>query len=121
MGLRPRFKTPFAQARDKLVGYAIRPFAGFDSRTRFFIGYGVLVLATTLLLISNYSSGFTENYKEGDVVARTIIAPADITTVDISEKENDVPQPGKQLARYSISTPVAQKAPCRVFARAGTT
>ncbi len=87
MGLRPRFKTPLAQARDKLVGYAIRPFTVFDRRTRFFIGYGILVIATTLLLVSNYSSGFSENYKEGDVVARTIIAPADITTVDISEKE----------------------------------
>src|SRR5260370_39354941 len=87
MGLRPRFKTPLDQARDKLVGYAIRPFIAFDSRTRFFIGYGILVVSTTFLLLSNYSSGFTENYKEGDVVARTVIAPADITTVDISEKE----------------------------------
>jgi len=87
MGLRPRFKTPLDQARDKLVGYAIRPFIAFDSRTRFFLGYGILVVSTTFLLLSNYSSGFTENYKEGDVVARTVIAPADITTVDISEKE----------------------------------
>ena len=87
MGLRPRFKTPLSQARDKLLGYATRPFLRFDPRTRLFIGYGVLVVTTTLLLLSNYSSGFTENYKVGDVVTRTIVAPADITTVDISEKE----------------------------------
>lgn len=87
MGLRPRFKTPLSQARDKLVGYAIRPFMVFEPQTRFLIGCGILVVLTTLLLLSNYSSGFRENYKEGDVVLRAIIAPADITTVDVSETE----------------------------------
>jgi putative nucleotidyltransferase with HDIG domain len=87
MGLRPRFNTPFSQLRDKLIGYALRPFIAFEPRTRLFVGYGMLVLVTTLLLLSNYSSGFSENYKEGDVVAQTITAPADVTTVDISETE----------------------------------
>ena len=87
MGLRPRFKTPLSQARDKLVGYAIRPFMVFEPQTRFLIGCSILVVLTTLLLLSNYSSGFRENYKEGDVVLRAIIAPADITTVDVSETE----------------------------------
>ena len=87
MGLRPKFKTPLGQVRDKLVAYATRPFIAFNPQTRFFIGYGILVVSTTLLLVSNYSSGFTENYREGDVVTRTVISPADITTVDISEKE----------------------------------
>jgi putative nucleotidyltransferase with HDIG domain len=87
MGLRPRFKTPLSQARDKLLGYAIRPFMGFEPQTRFLIGCGILVVLTTLLLLSNYSSGFRENYTEGDVVLRAIIAPADITTVDLNETE----------------------------------
>ena len=87
MGLRPRFNTPLSQARDKLAGYALRPFIALEPRTRFLVGYGLLVLVTTLLLLSNYSSGFSENYKEGDVVAQTITAPADVTTVDISETE----------------------------------
>ena len=87
MGLRPRFKTPFSQARDKLAAYALRPFTALEPRTRFLVGYGVLVLVTTLLLLSNYSSGFSENYKEGEVVAQTITSPADVTTVDISETE----------------------------------
>ena len=43
MGLRPRFKTPFSQARDKLVAYAIRPFMVFQPRTRFLIGCAILV------------------------------------------------------------------------------
>jgi membrane-associated HD superfamily phosphohydrolase len=85
MGFRPRFKTPFSQARDKLLAYAIRPFMVFQPRTRFLIGCAVLVTLTTLLLITDYSSGFNETYKEGEVLARDIVAPADITTVDQSE------------------------------------
>src|SRR5262245_16154575 len=87
MGLRPRFKTPLSQTRDKLVSLAIRPFMMFEPRTRFFILSGILVLLTTPLLLSSYSSSFTLNYKEGDVLTRAIISPADITTVDLVETE----------------------------------
>ena len=88
MGLRPRFKTPFSQVRDKLVGYAVRPFMLFEPRTRFLIGCAILVIVTTLLLLTGSASTFTENYKEGDVLIRAIIAPADITTVDLAETEH---------------------------------
>jgi cyclic-di-AMP phosphodiesterase PgpH len=88
MGLRPRFKTPFSQARDKLVGYAIRPFLRFEPRTRFLILSGILVLLTTLLLLSSYTSRFNENFREGDVLNRAIISPADITAVDFTETEH---------------------------------
>ena len=87
MGLRPRFKTPFSQARDKVLAYAMRPLMVFRPRTRFLIGCGVLVLATTLLLLSNRSASFTDNYKIGDVVNRSIVAPADLTAVDTLETE----------------------------------
>ena len=87
MGLRPRFKTPFSQARDKLLAYVIRPFMVFEPRTRFLIGYAVLVTLTTALLVTDYSSGFRENYKEGEILARDIVAPTDITAVDEAETE----------------------------------
>ena len=87
MGLRPRFKTPFSQARDKLLAYAIRPFMVFEPRTRFLIGCAILVTLTTALLITDYSSGFSENYKEGEILARDIVAPLDITAVDEAETE----------------------------------
>jgi hypothetical protein len=80
MGLRPRFKSPLSQARDKLVSYAISPFKMFESRTRFLILFSLLVVLTTLLLLTSHSSGFNENYKEGDVLTHAVIAPADITT-----------------------------------------
>ena len=87
MGLRPRFKTPVSQARDKLLAYAIRPLKVFQPRTRFFIGCGVLVLLTTLLLLSNRPSNFNENYKLGDVLGRSIVAPTDLTAMDQAETE----------------------------------
>jgi cyclic-di-AMP phosphodiesterase PgpH len=87
MGLRPRFKTPFSQARDKLMAYAIRPLRVFQPRTRFLIGCSVLVVLTTLLLLSNRSSSFNEDYKLGEVLVRSIMAPADVTAVDQAETE----------------------------------
>ena len=87
MGLRPRFKTPFSQARDKVIAYAMRPLMWFRPRTRFLIGCGVLVLLTTLLLLSTRSSSFNENYRLGDVISRSIIAPADLTATDTTETE----------------------------------
>ena len=87
MGLRPRFKTPVSQFRDKLLAYALRPFLVFQPRTRFWIGCAILVTLTTLLLVTNYSSGFNETYKEGEVLGRDIVAPSDITAVDEAETE----------------------------------
>jgi cyclic-di-AMP phosphodiesterase PgpH len=88
MGLRPRFKTPFSQARDKVLAYAIRPFMFFEPRTRFLIGCAILVTLTTALLITGYTTGFvSENYKEGEILPRDIVAPTDITAVDEAETE----------------------------------
>ena len=87
MGLRPRFKTPFSQARDKVIAYAMRPLMWFRPRTRFLIGCGILVLLTTLLLLSTRSLSFTENYRPGDVISRSIVAPADLSAADPVETE----------------------------------
>src|SRR6185369_5587767 len=87
MGLRPRFKTPLSQARDKLTAYAIRPLMVFQPRQRFLIGCSVLVLLTTFLLFTNRASSFNDNYKLGDVLSRSIVAPTDLTAVDQVETE----------------------------------
>jgi putative nucleotidyltransferase with HDIG domain len=100
MGLRPRFKSPLSQARDKLVSYAIRPFMFFEPRKRFFILSGILVVLTTLLLLTSSSSGLAETYKEGQVLNRAIVSPADITTVDLAETEQ------KREAARKIARPV---------------
>ena len=87
MGLRPRFKTPLSQARDKTIAYALRPLMAFKPRTRFLIACSILVLLTTLLLLTNRGSSFNENYKHGEVLGRSIIAPTDLTAVDQAETE----------------------------------
>ena len=97
MGLRPRFKTPLSQARDKLIAYALRPLMVFKPGTRFLIGCGFLVLLTTLLLVTNRFSGLSGNYQLGEVLNRAIVAPADITVVDAVETE-------KRKAAVRVST-----------------
>src|SRR5689334_725906 len=87
MGLRPRLKSPGSQARDKLLAYAKRPLLVLQPRTRFWLGCLTLVTLTTLLLVTNYSSSFSETYKEGEVLGRDIVAPADITAIDQAETE----------------------------------
>src|SRR5678815_1720057 len=87
MGLRPRFKTPFSQARDKLIAYAMRPLMVFKPRDSFLIACSALVLLTTLLLLTNRGSTFNENYKLGEVLGRSIVAPTDLTAVDQAETE----------------------------------
>jgi putative nucleotidyltransferase with HDIG domain len=87
MALRPRFTTPFGRARDKALQYVLRPFKVFKPRTRFLIGFAVLVAITSLLLISNYSSGFSQDYREGEVIRGNVVARADVGGVDIVETE----------------------------------
>ncbi len=87
MGLRPRFSTPLSQARDRFVRRLIRPFDLFRPQTRLYVGFSLLVIATTLLLVTKFSPVLTENYKEGDVVLQTVVAPADITTIDAADTE----------------------------------
>jgi cyclic-di-AMP phosphodiesterase PgpH len=88
MGLRPRFKTPLSQARDKLIAYALRPLMKLPRRTRYLMACSVLVLATTLLLLNPNSSSLDANFKKGDVLTRTIVVPTDISAVDVAATES---------------------------------
>ncbi len=87
MALRPRFKTPLSRVREMLKNYVVQPFKVFKPRTRFFIGFAVLVGITTPLLISNYSSGFAEDYREGDVIRASVVARSDLTGIDLAETD----------------------------------
>jgi putative nucleotidyltransferase with HDIG domain len=69
------------------VRYVVRPLDVFPRNVRFLIGFTFLVVVTALLLFNNYSSSFSENYREGEVVKATVVSPADINTVDIGETE----------------------------------
>lgn len=87
MAIRPRFTTPLSRARDAALQYLLRPFKVFKPRTRFLLGFGFLVVVTSALLLSNYSSGLSPDYREGEVVRGSVVARGDINTVDIAETE----------------------------------
>jgi cyclic-di-AMP phosphodiesterase PgpH len=69
------------------MAYATRPLMLFKPWQRFLIGCSVLVLLTTFLLFSNRAANFNENFQLGDVLTRSIVAPADLTAVDQAETE----------------------------------
>lgn len=70
-----------------LTQYALRPLNAFQPRTQLIIGFVFLVAITTGLLFTSSSSGFSEEYKEGEVVRGNVIVRSDITAVDIAETE----------------------------------
>lgn len=84
---RQRFVSPLDRVRNAMQGFILRPYKYFRPSTRFFIVYGFFVIVTTLLLVNSHSRGLVENYAEGDIVRRTIIAPADISVMDWTETE----------------------------------
>ena len=100
MGLRPRFKTPFSQARDKLLAYVTGPFMVLQPRTRFLVGCAILVTLTTILLVTNYSPTFGEEYKESEILGHDIVAPSDISAVDKAETER------RQNVARDATTPI---------------
>ena len=84
---RPRFTTPLSRARDVVAQYVVRPFKVFKPRTRFFIGFAFLVATTVPLLASNYSSGYPQDYREGEVIRGNVVARSDVNGFDIAETE----------------------------------
>ncbi len=87
MAIRPRFTTPISRARDAAVQYALRPFKIFEPRTRLVIGFVFLMLITVPLLMSNYSSGYSQDYREGEIIRGNVVARADVNAFDIVETE----------------------------------
>ena len=70
-----------------MLALLARPLNWLSPTARFFAGFTLLVIVTTLLLTTSVSRGLVETYKEGDVVRRTVIAPADIAGVDLTETD----------------------------------
>jgi putative nucleotidyltransferase with HDIG domain len=65
----------------------MRPFKWFSLRTRFILTFIFFVVVTTLLVGNPFSRITAENYRDGDVVRRTIYAPTDIAGVDTTGTE----------------------------------
>lgn len=104
---RPRFTSPFDRARDAVLGFVVRPYKWFSPTTQFLIGFGFLVVVTTFLLTNSYSRAAVEDYKEGEVVRRTVISPADIPGFDAPETDR------RKAAARDSSRPIFRYDPRR--------
>jgi putative nucleotidyltransferase with HDIG domain len=88
-GRRPRFSSPLTDARKRIARVLARPFKWFRPTTRFFIGFFVLAVLSTLLLARTRSAmPAAEAYQDGDIVRADVVAPADITADDARETEH---------------------------------
>ncbi len=64
------------------------PFASLSENQRFWLGFAVLCLVTTLLINNPiWRASGEQSYKEGDIARESIISPADIYFVDEEETE----------------------------------
>jgi cyclic-di-AMP phosphodiesterase PgpH len=85
-------QTPLQRWGRKIWGKVKGPLGGITATQRFWIGFGFLVLVTTLLIQNPVWQSAGENfYREGDIAREAIISPADIYFVDepASERERE--------------------------------
>ena len=80
--------SPTTRWRRRVWAALTEPFFKLSESTRFWIGFGVLSLVTTLLINNPLWRASGEySYKEGDIARESIISPADIYFVDEAETE----------------------------------
>ena len=92
-------QTPMTRWRRAARGWMMRPFNALTPDQRFWIGFGLLSLVTTLLIHNPLWSTSNEySYREGEVARESIIAPADIYYIDEAETEKI-----RQSAEESVS------------------
>lgn len=90
--------TPFTKVRKTIAGYVLRPFEALSETQKFWLGFALLCILTTLLINNPFwRSAPGEQYKEGDIARESIISPADITVTDTEETERL-----RQISRDSV-------------------
>jgi hypothetical protein len=93
----PNLAPPFAKTRKKIEDYFRRFSEKFTLPQKFWFGFAVLSLVTTILIYNPFWQGYGEQYQEGDVIRQNIISPADISAVNSEET-----QVLSQAARESV-------------------
>jgi cyclic-di-AMP phosphodiesterase PgpH len=81
----PNLASPFAKYRKQVEKYL--NFSRITPRQKFWFGFVILCLLTTLLLNNPFFRSNGETYKEGDVIREAIVSPADISQTDDAETE----------------------------------
>lgn len=81
-------KSPLTRWREKAVAAALKPLERFSETQKFWVGFGLLCLFTTLLIHNPLWRATGEQiYKEGDIARESIIAPADVYFTDTEESD----------------------------------
>jgi cyclic-di-AMP phosphodiesterase PgpH len=87
-----------------LLQAVARPFASVPIERKFWLGFAVLCVLTTVLIHNPFWRAIGEQqYKEGDIVRESIIAPADVIFTDVEESEKlrtDARRAVKPIFRY---------------------
>src|ERR1044071_8215082 len=110
-GRRPRFKSPFSEARDRALRKVTLPFRKLPPTPRCLVVFFALAVLTTLLLARTHTAlTSAEVYQEGDVVRADVTAPADITADDTRQTE------ARRAAARADTPPVWDYDPARAEA-----
>ncbi|MFN0278248.1 MAG: HD family phosphohydrolase [Pyrinomonadaceae bacterium] len=81
-------KSPMAKWSDKLIAVVAGPFQSLSGDQRFWLGFALLCLLTTLLIDNPLWRASSELfYKEGDIIRESVIAPSDVYFSDTDETE----------------------------------
>lgn len=83
----PNLVHPFAKTRNKIVQFFSRPFQKLTGSQKFWLGFAVLSLLTTLLLQNPFRQNNGESYKEGEILRQSIVSPADISVINTEETQ----------------------------------
>src|SRR5580765_3516648 len=97
-------KSPSTKLWERVVNELLRPFKKLSSRQRFWFGFTVLCMVTTLLINNPLWRASAEpQYHEGDIARQSIVSPADIYFADPDETErlrNEARDQVKPIFRY---------------------
>ncbi|MEJ7624875.1 MAG: HDIG domain-containing metalloprotein [Pyrinomonadaceae bacterium] len=97
-------KPPGAAWRDRFFDLVGRPFGALSDAQKFWLGFGVLCLVTSLLIQNPFWNAASQlAYQEGDIARESIVSPADIFSTDTAESEKLRAQAGdavKPIFRY---------------------
>jgi uncharacterized domain HDIG len=81
-------KSPSTRLWERVTGPISAPFKGLSENQRFWVGFIILSVVTTLLINNPlWHVSAKPQYKEGDIARESIVSPADIYFTDTDETE----------------------------------
>ncbi len=93
-------RSPAAKRLSRITDRALKPFRELSQTQRFWLGFAILSVVTTILIHNPWWRTSDQGYREGDIAREAVISPADIYFVDEAATELE-----RDAARNAI-TPV---------------